>query len=153
MCPAPLGNRFWEQRSRHGSKPKFDSADKLWEACTDYFEWVEDHPLIEVKSYQYQGMPFQDEIPKMRAMTIAGLCIFLDITTETWYQMKKREGFTDVIIRADQIIRQQKFEGASADMLNPNIIALDLGLRTDKPDNSSEALLGVIKNLLERLPS
>ena len=28
----------------------------------------------------------------------------------------------------DEIIRTQKFEGASADLLNPNIIARDLGL-------------------------
>jgi len=34
------------------------------------------------------------------------------------------------------VIYRQKFEGASADMLNPNIIARDLGL-ADKKDLSS----------------
>ena len=33
-----------------------------------------------------------------------------------------------VIREAEEIIRRQKFEGASADLLNANIIARDLGL-------------------------
>lgn len=34
--------------------------------------------------------------------------------------------------RVEQIIRQQKFEGAAAELLNPNIIARDLGLADKK---------------------
>jgi hypothetical protein len=33
-----------------------------------------------------------------------------------------------VTTRVDEIIRTQKFQGAAADLLNPNIIARDLGL-------------------------
>ena len=64
----------------------------------------------------------------MRAMTIDGLCIFLDITRQTFDNYCGREGFFDIMTRIQSVIRSQKFAGAAADLLNPNIIARDLGL-------------------------
>jgi hypothetical protein len=64
----------------------------------------------------------------MRAMTIAGLCIFLDIDQQTWANYRSYKDFFGVVSRVEAIIRVQKFEGASADLLNANIIARDLGL-------------------------
>lgn len=64
----------------------------------------------------------------MRAMTIFGLCGFLDISKTCWDEYKVREGFGSVTTRAEEIIRRQKFEGAAAEFLNANIIARDLGL-------------------------
>lgn len=122
------GNRSWEARSTHGRKPIFESPEQLWDACVQYFEWNEANPLWETKSYMYQGEPVQDQIPKMRAMTIAGLCIYLDISRQTWEDYKKRPDFIEVTTRADEVIRRQKFEGAAAEFLNANIIARDLGL-------------------------
>jgi hypothetical protein len=68
------------------------------------------------------------ELPKMRAMTVAGLCLFLDISQEAFGDYRAREGFSDVTTRVDDIIRTQKFTGAAAGLLNANIIARDLGL-------------------------
>ncbi|GAA0484367.1 hypothetical protein GCM10009413_20670 [Tatumella punctata] len=65
----------------------------------------------------------------MRAMTIVGLCIFLDIARSAWYTFKAMEGFSDITTRAEEIIYDQKFSGAAADLLNANIIARDLGLK------------------------
>jgi hypothetical protein len=64
----------------------------------------------------------------MRAMTVSGLCIFLDISPKTWAEYRAREDFTPIASRVDEIIRTQKFQGAAADLLNPSIIARDLGL-------------------------
>lgn len=127
---APKGNRFWEARSSHGRKPIFSSPEQIWDAACQYFEWVESNPLWENKATQYQGAPIDVPIAKMRAMTIQGLCIFLDITLQTWHDYKKNKGqdFSDVITRIETIIYEQKFTGAAADLLNPNIIARDLGL-------------------------
>jgi hypothetical protein len=131
--PAPAGNQFWKARTKHGRDKIFASADLLWEACQEYFQWVEDNPLWEMKSYMYQGCPVQDQIPKMRAMTIGGLCIFLDITQQTWFEWRKDKDFSEVVTRTEEIIKAQKFAGAAADLLNPNIIARDLGL-SDKQE-------------------
>lgn len=125
---APQGNRFWEARSKHGRNPLFGSPEQLWDACVEYFEWVENNPLWETKSYQYQGVPVQDQIPKMRAMTISGMCLFIDIDETTWKAYKAKEGFSGICTRAEKIIYNQKFAGAAAEFLNPSIIARDLGL-------------------------
>lgn len=132
---APIGNRFWEVRSSHGRNPVFELPGNLWSACCEYFDWVEANPLYEVKAFGSKDGPQTIELPKMRAMTIAGLCIFLDISTETWRAYRAKEDFSGVVARVDDIIRTQKFEGASADLLNPSIIARDLGL-ADKSEHS-----------------
>ena len=61
-------------------------------------------------------------------MTISGMCMYLEISFQAWQNYKQREGFIDITTRAEQIIRTQKFQGAAANLLNPNIIARDLGL-------------------------
>jgi hypothetical protein len=130
---APTGNQFWKARSSHGRSPIFASTDALWEGACDYFEWVEQNPLWESKPFAFQGVVTVEALPKMRAMTISGLCIFLDIARRTWDEYKGRDDFLPVVTRIEEIIRTQKFEGASADLLNPNIIARDLGL-SDKSE-------------------
>lgn len=132
---APKGNRFWEARSSHGRAPIFKTPDDLWAVCVEYFEWVEANPLYESKPFAYQGIVVQEPVAKMRAMTMMGLCNFLDIGTSSWADYRNRVDFSEVVMRAEQVMRQQKFEGASADLLNPNIIARDLGL-ADKQEQS-----------------
>ena len=125
---APKGNQFWKVRSSHGRAPIFASPDALWEAACEYFEWVEANPLWEDKVMSYQGINTHEPVAKMRAMTVTGLCTFLDISFQAWTEYRTRKGFGDVTTRVDQIIRDQKFAGAAADLLNANIIARDLGL-------------------------
>jgi len=123
------GNRFWEARSSAGPKPKFADPETLWAACVEYFEWVEANPLHEAKAFAYEGQVTVDYLPKMRAMTIGGLCLFLDVTQQQWQEWRRnRADLLSVITRAEEVIRDQKFTGASAGLLVPNIIARDLGL-------------------------
>jgi hypothetical protein len=125
---APKGNRFWEARSSHGRKPIFASADDLWAAACEYFEWAEDNPLYEDKVTSFQGTNTHEPVAKMRAMTQSGLYLFLDIDRMTWDNYRGREDFFAVVMRVEDTIRSQKFAGAAADLLNANIIARDLGL-------------------------
>ena len=136
---APKGNRFWEARSKHGRDLIFTSSDILWAACCEYFVWADDNPLYETKAFAFQGIVTQESIPKMRAMTIDGLCLFLDISTDTWKLYTDREDFIGVTRKAENVIRSQKFSGAAADLLNANIIARDLGL-TDKKEVNGDIL-------------
>lgn len=123
------GNKFWEARSSHGRNPKFTDPDDLWQACCEYFQWNEDNPLFEMKAFSYEGIVTQEPIAKMRALTIGGLCLFLDIDERTWRMWRsERSDLIPIITRAERVIYKQKFEGASADLLNANIISRDLGL-------------------------
>ena len=123
-----LGNQFWKARSKHGRDRLFASDELLWEACCEYFQWVEDNPLFEMKPFAYQGEVVQEPVAKMRAMTINGLCLFLNIDLTTWRAWREVDDFSIVVAKAEQIIYEQKFTGAAADLLNANIIARDLGL-------------------------
>lgn len=131
---APQGNKFWEARTTHGRGKIFETPEILWAACVEYFEWTEANPLIEEKVFCAQGQVTRANIAKMRAMTIFGLCRFLGIARTTWEEYSGREDFKYICSEAENVIRDQKFTGAAADMLNANIIARDLGLR-DKQDH------------------
>lgn len=132
MAP-PEGNRYWEQRSSHGRKPTWEDPVELQDACYQYLQWIDDHPLEE--AIVYQGEVSEKKAPKMRPPTIKGLCVYLGITIETWCQYRKRDDISDITKEIDMIIENRKFEGAAAGFLNPNIIARDLGL-TDKQDHN-----------------
>jgi len=135
--PAPKGNRFWEARSKSGRNPIFEDKEQLWTACVEYFEWVDDNPLYEEKAFSYQGEIIKTDLYKMRAMTIGGLCTFLDICENTWTNYKENKDFLSVSMQVERIIKDQKFSGAAADLLNANIIARDLGL-ADKKELGSD---------------
>lgn len=133
-----VGNKIWECRSKHGPNPKYPKgkkgSDALWGDCVGYFEWVGNNPLISAETVKFQGTGAVMEVPFRRAMTIAGLCLYLGCTEETWGQWRaSRTDLSEVITRAETVIRTQKFEGAAAGLFNPNIIARDLGL-SDKQD-------------------
>lgn len=132
------GNQFWKARSSAGPKPKFSSAEQLRKACEEYFQWVEDNPLYEMKAFAYQGVVTQEAVPKMRAMTQRSLCLFLDIHEETWRSYRNNPDLSEVTVWADATIYDQKFSGAASDLLNANIIARDLGLKdSSSVDHSS----------------
>ena len=128
---APKGNKFWLLRSSHGRNPIFEKPEDLWDAACEYFEWVHANPLYEDKGFAFQGVVTHESFAKMRAMTLIALQTYLDISHTTWDNYKEKEDFIAVTTRIDNVIRAQKFEGAAAELLNPNIIARDLGL-TDK---------------------
>ncbi len=135
---APKNNEFWKARTKHGRDKIFSSPEVLWDAAVEYFDWIENNPLYEsevVKTGKEAGKLLP--VPVMRAMTIEGLCIFLDVETKTFHNYANEyKDFLQVSTRIKEIIRSQKFQGAAANLLNANIIARDLGL-ADKKDLSS----------------
>ena len=126
---APKGNKFWEKRSTHGRKPIFESDEDLKKCCLEYFDWCHENPLYEMKAFLSNGEILQEPLYKIRAYTIGGLCIFLDIDQTTWGDWRTKDDFSLVIGQIEAIIRDQKFTGASAGLLNASIIARDLGLK------------------------
>lgn len=130
----PKGNQFWLVRSTHGRKPIFQDPEELLDACIQYFQWAEANPLMEVKYLAGFG---KVKIPHMRALTMGGLYIFVDINRQTWANYKKIDDYLAITEWAEEYIREQKFTGAAAGFLNANIIARDLGL-VDKKEHGSD---------------
>lgn len=144
---APKGNQYWEFRNKHGRSHKY-TPKALWEEALLYFQWVVDNPLWEAITIQ-RGVKVKEEdgtermeyfvkAPKMRAMTITAFQLFADISHTTWQNYQNDQDFIAVTTRIEGCIYSQKFEGAAATLLNPNIIARDLGLRDEsKIDHSN----------------
>lgn len=148
---APLGNKFWEARATSGASPKYDNAGDLWTDCVEYFEWVEANPLKAAEKVTFQGIGTIMELPKMRAMTLKGLCLFLGLHHSTWIDWRSsREDLSEIITRAEGIIFQQKFEGAAADLLNASIIARELGL-ADKQETESKITVDASDSAIKKL--
>jgi hypothetical protein len=149
---APKGNKFWEARTKHGRDRLFLSSDDLWAACCEYFTWVEENPLLEMKLFSYQGEIVKGELTKMRAMTIGGLCRFLDIAVGTWYVWRDVKDFKEVVAMAESVIWEQKFTGAAADLLNQSIISHELGLMNKQDREDEKEPADILKKIAEGLP-
>lgn len=135
---APKGNQFWKARATNGREKLFETPDLLWEAACEYFQWCDDNPLWEAKAFAFQGDVTVEKLPKLRAYTLGGLCLFLDCSENYFRAFKSAErankqDFITVIEKIENTIYNQKFSGAAADLLNANIISRDLGL-ADKKD-------------------
>jgi hypothetical protein len=135
---ATKGNNFYLKRSKHGRDKIFKTSDIMWKAALEYFKDVAENPLE--KAIVYQGEISNKPEPLMRAMTIKGLCIYWgthstylnDFVSSLDLDKKEDKDFSQVISTIKEIIETQKFEGASAGLLNQNIIARDLGLADKK---------------------
>lgn len=128
---APKGNQFWKQRAKHGRDKLFASSECLWEACCEYFEWVQANPMEEERIFCYQGEIIQGSIKRIRPMTLSSLFIFLDISKATWSNWKNgdNKGLMNIIERAEMVIYTQKFEGAATNLFNANLMARELGIK------------------------
>lgn len=133
---AELGNKYWQLRTTHGRDKKY-SPETLWETFVSYADWVNDNPLIEavlvprgmkVENNGKEKLVYKTGMPKMRPLTITGFQLFADISDTTWENYSKEKDFLAVTSRIKNTCWAQKFEGAAAGLLHPNIIARDLGL-------------------------
>lgn len=148
---APVGNRFWELRSKHGRNKLFETPELMWEAACEYFEWCEANPLLEIDFKVIDKELRQIELPKMRPFTLHGLCSYLGCDTAYFRNFKdqeraEKEDFITVIRAIEETIYNQKFSGAAAGFLKENIIARDLGLSDKSNVNMNH---GGVKIIIE----
>lgn len=133
-----LGDSTWEaaeiQGRGLGRPPKIKTPEELWDLVMGYFKWVKANPIkvAEVKSFKDDS--WDHDRPVARPMTIVGLCVFMGIDDSTWRgwrdpdNPKYRPDLGTIIKRAEEIIRDQKLEGALAGIYNPTITSRVLGL-------------------------
>lgn len=132
---APAGNKFWQNRSRHGREKLFATPELLLNAAEEYFAWCDENPWYKSEAIK-SGDRCGDivNIPLKRPYTLSGLCVYLDVN-ETYFRTFRSQlppgeiDFNSVISAIEQIIYTQKFEGAAVGAFNANIIARDLGLK------------------------
>ncbi len=133
---APVGNQFWKLADPEflGKPKNFPKPIDLWNACKPYFEWVDENPILKTSTTTTAKGTFYNEEPLQKPYTWMGLYVFLGVSDLSAY--KENKEYFQVITHIDNIIRNQKFEGATAGIFNANIIARDLGLK-DSSDITS----------------
>lgn len=135
-----LGNKLWMLRNKHGRDKLWQEPEQFFEAALEYFEWCEANPIGRVdvvRGGDHAGAQIEAKVP--RPYSMGGLCIYLDISTDTFRNYEKNEKYSDffeVFRKVREIIDTQKMDGAYVGNYNANIVARDLGL-VDKKDIES----------------
>lgn len=126
--PAPKNNQFWKLRSKHGRDKLFATPELLWEAACEYFQWCQDNPIPDPRSFGQRKI--------QRPYTLQSLCLYLNANTAYFRQFKStsEKDFSTVISAIEETIYTQQYENAVIGVYKENIIARTLGL-SDKQDN------------------
>ena len=102
------------------------SVDELKQKIADYIERCTGEKLTEKDWVGKDVIEVNRE--HMIAMTIYGICSYIEISDSTWKEWRKDEKYSPVIRRAEMKFKAYNIEGAAAGLLNPNIIARIEGL-------------------------
>lgn len=121
------GQKTWTLRQFDDSKPRLYYPHELLEKFMEYEEWMTDNPLYEPIVHQKTGTLIN--VPKMRAMTVKGFCLFAGLAQNSYYQYRNQKEYQVICKVIEDAIYVQKFEGAAAGLLNTGIIVRDLGLQ------------------------
>lgn len=144
--PAPKGNSFWQNRTKHGRDKLFSSPKILWEEACKYFEATDSRKWV--KKDWVGKDAFEVERETETPYTKSGIALFLDCDWRTIEALKtdKDKDFLHIITRIEQIIYTQKIEGAAVGAFNANIVARELGL-TEKTESNNTNSTSVTLNL------
>lgn len=131
------GNKYWQlaDPDNIGRPPKFKTPKDLLIEAFKYFEWIDENPITIFKKTITDKTSYSNEEIRQKPYTWDGLYVYLNVCNLEHYKSKSE--FSKVITHIDKIIRTQKFEGASVNIFNANIIARDLGL-VDKQENKTD---------------
>lgn len=152
------GNQLWKKAKRPpGTGVMFKDPQELYDLCCNYFDECDENPLYSCQAVNYKGKTDLVDVPKMRPYTQEGLALFIGISDKTWRKMAKNEKKEDeevgpyhevheVVLWANQVIRQQKYEGGMTGFFNASLIARDLGM-SDKSTHVTEDEEGNQKEL------
>ena len=126
---APKGNKYWQLADPDliGRPRLFPTPNDLWQAAKPYFEWIDENPITTHRTTTTEKGVFVNNDLLQRPYTWTGLYVFLGVYSLEAYHERKE--FSEVLTHIDNIIKTQKFEGASAGIFNASIIARDLGLK------------------------
>jgi len=142
---APEGNQFWKLRLKHGRDCAIETPHALWENFIEYSDWCEKNPLkeqqlIKRKITRDEEIVGRYQLNKMRAMTKDSFSLACGLSgwqvIESYKERSK--DFFEVVTRIEKYIYDQKFSGAAAGLLNPNIIARELRLGDDQEKDKGD---------------
>jgi hypothetical protein len=135
--PAPKGHPLWGNPLNH----KKLTPEELWTGACEYFDWCNENPWRKqdfIKGGDSAGQIV--ELKTVRPYSISGLCIYLNISMDTFENYAKKDGYETyfgICSHIKHIIDTQHFEGGMVGTFNANIVTRKLGL-AEKTDITSD---------------
>lgn len=125
---APKGNEYYKLAKNPGKKKLFNPQE-FKAVCSNYFRHIDENPH-EKRKTETSNKEIKEYIEYVkRPYTLEGLCNFIGISLQTFYNLEIDKDFIDVIARTRQIIYESKLDGATAGLFNANIVIRDLQLK------------------------
>ena len=149
ITPSIVTEQSWEGKPKRGRQANYGPAENLTMVAVEYYKWVKANPIIATELVKYKDYTELVEVPKLRAMTIKGLCIFLGIVEETWQTWRDMDMYKEVCSHIQNVIYEQKLTGAAADQLNAQLISRELGLADKKEIESPKGTMTPHKELTD----
>jgi hypothetical protein len=119
--------KSWRNIS-NGAHP-FTTSQELLAAAADYFQWCDNHPILEEDVAVYQGDITRYTKNKIRPYTLKGMAVYLNVAVCKLERYKlDLEGLASAMELIEQVIYTQKFEHAAVGLMNATFIARDIGL-------------------------
>lgn len=136
-----------------GLHKNIKTPEELWKLFQEFKKWLYENPLIDIQVHNKTGELIQ--VPKQRPLTwerfdtwIMDKGILQDLEDYRLNTDGRYEEFKGVISRIRKEMYSNKFEGATVNMFNANIIARDLGLK----DHTVNELEDKRKSISELFP-
>lgn len=109
------------------------TPSSFWLEVVEYRNWCETNPILTTKVVKDdQSRPMLFDVPKPRAMSTMGFCVFAVITQGDWEILRSRPEIAPLADIAETLFRSQVFEGAAVDLFNPAFISKFLGFAERK---------------------
>lgn len=138
---------FWELSPHNGRKLIYpnteEGAKQFYDDCMEYFEATDKRNDWDKTDWVGAAAKEVDRKQKI-PYQISGLSIFLGMTSETFLQYGSKPLFSSIVKRVREIIRTQKYEGATTGHFNQLIISKDLGLGKEDEKSTKSHEIKVI---------
>ena len=135
---AQKGNQYYLLRKNEREKD-FQSIDEVRELWNGYVTECQLNPITRVESHVKMSTGVV-EIDVPMPFHKSAFCRFARISTQTFDNYKKREGYEDffeIFTCIEDLINEQNYNEGAAGNHNPGLVARKLGLK-NYIDNSSE---------------
>jgi hypothetical protein len=117
-----------------GLHKNIKTPEELWELFIEFVKWIEKNPIIEKVVHSKTGAII--DLDKQRPLTwsrfdtwVMDKGIIQDLEDYRQNTDGRYEEFKGITSRIRKVMYANKFEGASVNIFNANIIARDLGLK------------------------
>lgn len=134
--PAPKGHPMYG----NPRNPKVYEPDEFWDKFMQYLDWCDENPIIQQVPHVKTGVI---DVKHKRPYSIEAFCTFANITTQTFYNYAKAEGYEmyfDICTHIKQIIDTQHLEGGFVGTFNAGLVARKLGL-AEKVEQQNETTI------------